>query len=314
MLTPPRPGRSRSGWDHPLLERYLDQAPGYGPVAAGGGMTPANLVGAYRQGAFPWPSDDPAEAAELRAVLGTAVERGIIPRIPPVPRPATPPGALPRTGGPPVGGPDLLDPPWWCPDPRSVLVPGAMRIRRSLVSRLRRSTWTSTLNTCFVDVVRGCRRDGPYQWITEELIEGFAELHALGWAHSIEIWDDDRLVGGMYGVLVGRVFMGESMFHRATDASKVALADFLDRFGQAGGKLLDTQLTTEHLVTLGAREIPRSDFLATLRAVRDDEIRLECDRLPVARLAPPRQPTPAELRRPSGRPPAGEPRGPGGTG
>ncbi|EFC84921.1 leucyl/phenylalanyl-tRNA--protein transferase [Parafrankia sp. EUN1f] len=282
MLTPPSPEPPSSGWDHPILARYLDQAPSYGPVAAGGGMTPATLVGAYRQGAFPWPTDDPAEADELRAALGVAVARGAIPRIP-----AARTGRRRRTAG---GNPELLDPPWWCPDPRTVLAPGTMRVRRSLVKRLRNSSWTSTMNESFVDVVRHCRRDGPHQWITEDLIEGFAELHACGWAHSIEIWDDDRLVGGMYGVLVGRIFCGESMFHRASDASKVALVDFLDRFGQAGGVLLDTQLTTEHLITLGVQEIPRAEFLATLRAVRDDRIRLECDRLPVSRLAPPRRP------------------------
>ncbi|WP_026310500.1 leucyl/phenylalanyl-tRNA--protein transferase [Parafrankia elaeagni] len=291
MLTPPAPKPPRSGWDHPVLARYLDQAAPDGPVAAGGGMAPATLVGAYRQGAFPWPTDDPEAAEELRAALGMAVTRGMIPRIP------SPAGG----GGSPAGGgaateADLLDPPWWCPDPRTVLAPGEMRIRRSLVIRMRNSSWTSTVNQCFVDVVRHCRREGPHQWITDELVEGYAELHALGWAHSIEIWDDDRLVGGMYGVLVGRIFTGESMFHRASDGSKVALVDFLDRFGRAGGVLLDAQLTTSHLMSLGAREVPRAEFLATLRTVRDDEVRLECGRLPVSRLAPPRKPPPARLR------------------
>ncbi|MCK9899680.1 leucyl/phenylalanyl-tRNA--protein transferase [Parafrankia colletiae] len=310
MLTPPAPRPVRSGWDHPLLARYLDQAPPDGPVAAGGGMAPATLVGAYRQGAFPWPTDDPEASEELRAALGVAIARGMIPRIPaPVPAPPPvaprPPGVCdgPRTGDGGEAGADLLDPPWWCPDPRTVLAPGEMRIRRSLVIRMRNSSWTSTVNQCFVDVVRHCRREGPHQWITDELVEGYAELHALGWAHSIEIWDDDRLVGGMYGVLIGRIFTGESMFHRASDGSKVALVDFLDRFGRAGGVLLDAQLTTSHLMSLGAREVPRAEFLATLRAVRDDEVRLECGRLPVSRLAPPRKPPPARLRHT--RPPSG---------
>ncbi|TCJ40281.1 leucyl/phenylalanyl-tRNA--protein transferase [Parafrankia sp. BMG5.11] len=317
-LTPPLPEPPRSGWDHPLLEPYLERAAAYGPVAAGGGLTPPALIGAYRRGAFPWPADDLAEAAELRGALRAAAARGVIPLIGHVPERTA--GAAGAAGAAAAGaagaagdGPgDDVDPPWWCPDPRTVLAPGEMRIRRSLIIRMRNSTWTSTLNECFVDVVRACRRDGPHQWITEQLIEGYARLHALGWAHSVEIWDGDALVGGMYGVQVGQVFMGESMFHRASDASKVALVDFLDRFGRAGGALLDVQLTTAHLTTLGAREVPRAEFLATLRAVRDDETRMVCDRLPVSRLAPPRKPGPAETRPPR-RPPAppGEPADPG---
>src|SRR5262249_19601010 len=120
-----------------------------------------------------------------------------------------------------------------------------------------------------------------------ELAAAYQELHELGWAHSIEVWDGDDLVGGMYGVLVGAAGMLESMFHLRTDASKVALVDFVDRFATAGGTLLDVQFVTPHLESLGAVELPRADSLARLRGARDTEVSLLTDRLPVGRLAPP---------------------------
>ncbi|WP_374122073.1 leucyl/phenylalanyl-tRNA--protein transferase [Frankia sp. AiPa1] len=183
-----------------------------------------------------------------------------------------------------AGGYDL---PWWSPDPRAVIPAGAVRVSRSLRKRMRSCGWTTSIDEAFVDVVRGCQRGGESGWITDELVDGYAELHALGWAHSIEVWDgDDQLIGGMYGVGVGGVFAGESMFHVRTDASKIALADFDARFRAAGGVLLDVQLTTEHLISLGARDVPRRDYLTVLTRVRDADVRLARDRLPVSRLAP----------------------------
>ncbi len=130
--------------------------------------------------------------------------------------------------------------------------------------------------------------------------EAYLRLHRLGHAHSLEVWRDEELVGGLYGVSVGEVFTGESMFHLATDASKVALVDLVDRLVEAGGRLIDVQLVTDHLATLGARPMPRWEYLSLLHQVRDTAVRLPSDRRPVARLAP----AGARPARPSGRDPS----------
>ncbi|WP_261556290.1 leucyl/phenylalanyl-tRNA--protein transferase [Frankia tisae] len=257
----------------------LLRSPGRAPVAVGGTLDPATLVGAYRAGAFPWPTgeepagkdaDEPAPAGVggLRDLLRAAVAARRVHHLSPD-----------RSGG--------YDLPWWSPDPRAVIPTRGVRVNRSLRKRLRTCGWTTTVDESFVEVVRGCQRDGTSGWITDELIDGYTRLHTLGWAHSLEVWDGDELVGGVYGVGVGGVFAGESMFHTRTDASKVALADFDARFAAAGGVLLDVQMTTDHLVSLGALEIPRADYLTVLARVRDADVRLDRDRRPVARLVPP---------------------------
>jgi leucyl/phenylalanyl-tRNA--protein transferase len=116
------------------------------------------------------------------------------------------------------------------------------------------------------------------------MLAAYQRLHDLGHAHSLEVWDDGELVGGLYGIGVGGVFTGESMFHLATDASKVALVDLAARLTEAGGALIDVQMVTPHLASLGARDLPRAEFLDLLARVRDDQVRLAGDRLPVARL------------------------------
>jgi leucyl/phenylalanyl-tRNA---protein transferase len=175
--------------------------------------------------------------------------------------------------------------PWFSPDPRGVLQLDAVHVSRSLRRTLRRSGWTTTVDAAFEDVVAGCagERGGSGTWITPGMVRAYARLHVLGWAHSLEVWEEDVLVGGIYGVQVGGVFTGESMFHRRTDASKVALLDLVVRFREAGGVLLDVQLTTEHLVGLGAVDVPRERFLDVLRRVRDDDVRLATRRDEVAR-------------------------------
>ena len=176
--------------------------------------------------------------------------------------------------------------PWFSPDPRAVFRVDQMHVSRSLRRTLRRSGWTSTIDRAFRDVVQGCaegRQDGT--WITPEMASAYGRLHDHGWAHSLEVWDGDRLVGGVYGVLVGGLFTGESMFHRVSDASKVALVDLCGRLAEAEGSWLDAQLPTPHLRSLGAEVWPRELFLRRLASVRDDDVRPVADRLPVARLA-----------------------------
>lgn len=174
---------------------------------------------------------------------------------------------------------------WFSPDPRAVLRPDGFRVSRSLARRLRGSTWTTTLDRAPGAVIGGCAERGEGTWITAEMRDAYLELAALGWVRSVEVWEGDTLVGGMYGVQVGGVITGESMFHRRTDASKVALLDLCSRFRAAGGRIVDVQLPTPHLRSLGAVELARDDFLRLLEREAGRTCRLTTDRLPVSRLA-----------------------------
>ena len=221
-----------------------------GLVGIGADLEPATLVDAYRRGIFPWPH----------------------------------PGA-------PL--------PWFSPDPRGVIPLDGVTVSRSLRARLRTSGWETTVDRAFPAVLAGCAerprpprsgglKGGPPgdggTWITPPMRVAYQRLHDLGHAHSLEVWAAGELVGGLYGIGVGGVFTGESMFHLASDASKVALVDLAARLVQAGGQLVDVQMVTPHLASLGARDLPRAEFLELLAKVRDDPVRLATDRLPVARL------------------------------
>jgi leucyl/phenylalanyl-tRNA---protein transferase len=229
-------------------------------VALGGTLDSPTLLSAYRHGCFPWPPSG-EDAAALERSARALVRRGLVPLLP---------------------GDDGLVP-WCSPEPRAVLLPAGLRVSRSLRQRLRRCGWTATLDTAFDAVVAGCagRED---TWITPRVREGFGRLHRDGVAHSVEVWDGEALVGGLYGVLVGQVFCGESMFHRATDASKVALVELCDRLLEAGGRLVDVQQETEHLASLGAVLVHRHDYLDALAALRDLPVALRTERRPVSRL------------------------------
>lgn len=149
---------------------------------------------------------------------------------------------------------------WWSPDPRAVLPLNELRVTRSLAKSVRR--YTTTVDRAFRQVMTACASpDRPHGWITEEFIDAYETLHELGWAHSIETWHHDELVGGLYGVSIGGFFAGESMFHRTRDASKVALVRLVEILGAVEGVLLDVQWQTDHLASLGAIEIPRREYL-----------------------------------------------------
>jgi len=154
---------------------------------------------------------------------------------------------------------------WWSPDPRGVIPAGALRVSRSL--RRARDHFDVRVDTCFDEVVRRCAdpsRQG--RWITPEVAEAYGRLHVLGWAHSVEAWQGGELVGGLYGVSVGGLFAGESMFHSVRDASKVALVGLVERFHADGDprRILDVQWATDHLRSLGAQEWPREQYLERL--------------------------------------------------
>ena len=166
-----------------------------------------------------------------------------------------------------VGEPIL----WWSPDPRMVLVPSEFKISRSLQRTLRAGTYQIRLDSNFPAVMRFCAqtpRNGQIgTWITAEIQEAYGKLHKLGFAHSVETWMNGKLVGGLYGLAIGKMFYGESMFSHATDASKLALAHLTRFLTEQGFGLIDCQMNTPHLASLGAREIPRSEFITQLLAL-----------------------------------------------
>jgi leucyl/phenylalanyl-tRNA---protein transferase len=157
---------------------------------------------------------------------------------------------------------------WWSPDPRMVLFPDELRVSRSLRRTVARKTYETRFDTAFRDVMEACAapRDGQGgTWIVPEMVAAYTTLHERGFAHSVESWLDGHLVGGLYGVALGKVFFGESMFARAPDASKVALVRLVERLRASGFRAIDCQQATAHLASLGAREIPRAAFAQLLR-------------------------------------------------
>jgi leucyl/phenylalanyl-tRNA---protein transferase len=154
---------------------------------------------------------------------------------------------------------------WWSPDPRAILPLDGLHVSRSLARLLRQGRFRVTLNAAFPDVIAGCA-DREETWITPALRAAYVRLHTLGWAHSVEVWaPDGALAGGLYGVAVGALFSAESMFHRVRDASKVALVALVAHARRVGLTLLDVQVPSAHLTSLGARTIPRRDYLARVR-------------------------------------------------
>lgn len=165
---------------------------------------------------------------------------------------------------------------WWSPDPRMVLFPDAIRITRSLARTLRNADYSVTLDSAFAQVIAACAaapRPGQNgTWITREMRQAYIRLHALGYAHSVETWRAGRLVGGLYGVAIGRAFCGESMFAHVTDASKIALAHLCRFLAGRGFGIIDCQMETAHLTSLGARPIPRDEYLARLATLVAAEV------------------------------------------
>jgi leucyl/phenylalanyl-tRNA--protein transferase len=160
---------------------------------------------------------------------------------------------------------------WWSPDPRMVLFPAEIKVSRSLRRTLRQGQYQVRLDTAFDDVVAACAgtpRDGQAgTWITAEMQAAYRRLHELGHAHSVETWIDGKLAGGLYGVALGRAFSGKSMFTHRSDGSKIALAHLCEHLKRREFGIIDCQMETTHLASLGARPIPRSDFTALLRRI-----------------------------------------------
>jgi len=153
---------------------------------------------------------------------------------------------------------------WWSPDPRTVFDLENVHFSRRLLRTCRSGRFTVTFDTDFEGVIRNCATAHGSTWILPAMIKGYVRLHKLGWAHSVETWHENRLVGGVYGVAMGGLFAGESMFHTMTDASKVALYFLVERLRQRGYTLFDIQMTTSHTERFGAVEIFRDEYLARL--------------------------------------------------
>jgi leucyl/phenylalanyl-tRNA--protein transferase len=166
---------------------------------------------------------------------------------------------------------------WFSPDPRGIIPLDALHVPKRLARVIRQGLFTIRVDTAFEQVIRACAAEDrdpedPGSWIDEEIIESYCALHNLGVAHSVESWQGEQLAGGLYGVALGGAFFGESMFHRATDASKVALVALVERLRARGFRLLDIQWVTGHLLQFGAMEIPRRRYLRLL----DASLRLDC--------------------------------------
>lgn len=157
---------------------------------------------------------------------------------------------------------------WYSPDPRFVLFPEELKVQKSMRSIFNQHKFTYTLDTCFMDVIQACAetRRGSHAgtWITQNFIDGYVQLHQKGLAHSVEVWQDGRLVGGLYGLSIGKIFFGESMFARVSNASKAGFITLVRALEKSGFCLVDCQVETEHLVSLGARGILRNRFLEYL--------------------------------------------------
>jgi leucyl/phenylalanyl-tRNA--protein transferase len=168
---------------------------------------------------------------------------------------------------------------WWSPSKRAVIIPGFCHISRSMKRLLKKNNFTVTVNTAFAKVIAHCAKPRESQaetWITDSMIAAYIELHKQGYAHSIEVWQQGSLVGGLYGICVGSVFCGESMFSTVSNSSKIAfiaLNQHLDRFH---GTLIDCQMQTDHLSSLGVKELSRKEFIGYLQKVKDNHLKTGC--------------------------------------
>jgi leucyl/phenylalanyl-tRNA--protein transferase len=226
----------------------------YELVAVGGVLEPSTLRAAYRNGVFPWPPSEDHQATHDRAVR-RMIRKGLVPALP--------------------GEPSMV--PWVSPQPRAVLLPHQLRVPRSLRQLIRRSGWQTTVDADFAQVIARCADRDDGTWITPGMQAAYLALHQQGGAHSLEVWDDERLVGGLYGVLSGRVFSGESMFFVESGASKAAVVDLCQRLVEAGVALLDTQQASDHLAAMGQVLVDRREYVDAVRSLQQP-VQLPTDR------------------------------------
>ena len=215
------------------------------PVAFCADLSPASVLGAYRRGIFPLPAAD----ERFRTINEVRYSGGVAD------------GTIGLVGG---GRDDPYWVAWWSPDPRPVIAVGHVHLGRNTRKWLRRSEVRTTANARFGQVAEESRAGREPRWLTEALLRTLVELHAEGWAHSIEVWLDGDLIGGAMGIGVGRVISGDSLFGRYPGAARVAVADMAARLGLAGGELVDAQWDSPFLRALGAEPVPRERYLPLL--------------------------------------------------
>lgn len=244
----------------------LAAAPTADPVAVGGSLDPAALLAAYQAGVYPLPAADAEGTLINRLLYETDVNAGRIIAL--------------------EGRADPFELLWFCPDPRPAIPATGARLSTTVRRALRRngSTWHTTADTRFRDVVQGCRHGRHPQWITDELASSLSALHEAGWAHSVEVWDGQLLVGGVFGIATGAVFSADSMFFTAPDAGKIAVVDLADRLGETPVRLIDVQTASRHSTQLGAVTVDRVSYLGMLSSPARP-VPIDPDGRPAARLA-----------------------------
>ncbi|MEN8138491.1 MAG: leucyl/phenylalanyl-tRNA--protein transferase [Bacteroidota bacterium] len=227
--------------DKRLVFPHPDYANDDGILAIGGDLSTERLLLAYQNGIFPWYEEIDPEILEDENEKFSEKETII----------------------------------WWSPDPRMVLYPDKLKVSKSMRKLLRQNNFTVTVNKAFEDVIDNCqqifRTDQENTWITKNMKSAYIELHKKGFAHSVEVWEGDELVGGLYGVNVGKVFCGESMFSNKSNTSKLAFIYLVRELEKRDYHMIDCQVYTEHLESLGAEEISREKFLKELYEFRDHE-------------------------------------------
>jgi leucyl/phenylalanyl-tRNA---protein transferase len=210
-------------WLNPFSNDFPDpeRSPSKDIIAAGGDLSPARLLEAYKNGIFPWYNED-------EPIL------------------------------------------WWSPDPRMVLLPNNLKIAKSMRPLFNQQKFKVTYNTCFQQVMTNCRendRKGQYgdSWINDEMIESYSVLKDWGYAHSVEVWEDGILVGGLYGIAIGKLFFGESMFTKVSNASKYGFISLVEELKKRNFKLIDCQQETQHLTSLGGQMLSRTEFMTYVK-------------------------------------------------
>jgi len=239
---------------------------GDAPVAFCADLSPASVLGAYRRGVIPLPAPDDYFRTLNEFRYEDEVAAGAIA----------------------IVGDEEADPywvAWWSPDPRPVLDVGAVHLGRNVRKRLRRDPLTTTADTAFSAVVEACRTDREPRWLTDPLVETLTELHGAGWAHSIEVWRGDDLVGGAMGLGLAGLISGDSLFGREQNAAAIAVADMAARLAASGGTLIDAQWDGSLLRSLGAKPLPRDRYLRLLDRPQEP-LALPSARLPADRLLP----------------------------
>ena len=254
--------RSSASWSGVDLSRTA----GDGPVAFSAATGPDALLAAYRAGAYPLPAPNDFARTVNEVTHEGEVAEGRIWLV------------AADTG-------DPYSVSWWSPDPRPVLLVRDVHISRRLARQLRQAEWTTTLDRAFERVVQECRAGRDPQWLTDELVRSLVVLHEAGWAHSVEVWQDATLIGGLFGVRIGAVLSMDSMFRRRSGAATTAVADLADRFAQAGGSVLDAQWDSPHVRAIGAVPLQRERYLKLLADQGPDSTPLPADPRPTRRLA-----------------------------